>query len=140
MRNCNNYRRYYPACFAVDISSPQFIRLSDPVKSATFPGDVVTFPGIINTLFPVSAKIQGVPLVYSGSGCTGPYAPLYDDSSSLCDVFFPDGSTTNDVVTSILVPPFIRLELFPECAQPTGECACARALLARKNCNNVQNV
>lgn len=111
---------YYPACFAVDIASSQFIRISDPVKTATQTGDVVTFPGIINTLFPVSAKIQGVPLVYNASGCTGTYAPLYDDSVNLCDVFFPDGSSTNDVVTSIMVPPLLRLELFPECAQPTG--------------------
>ena len=111
---------YYPACFAVDIASSQFIRISDPVKTATQTGDVVNFPGIINTLFPVSAKIQGVPLVYNGSGCTGAYAPLYDDSVNMCEVFFPDGSSTNDVVTSIMVPPLLRLELFPDCAQPTG--------------------
>ena len=61
-----------------------------------------------------------MPLVYSGSGCTSPYAPLYDDSVNLCEVLFPDGSSTNDVVTSILVPPLLRLELYPDCAQPTG--------------------
>lgn len=111
---------YYPACFAVDITSSQFVRISDTVKTATHTGDVVNFPGIINTLFPVSAKIQAVPLVYNGSGCTGAYSPLYDDSVNMCELFFPDGSSTNDVVTSIMVPPLLRLELYPECAQPTG--------------------